>query len=345
MKKRKETKKLELQGISIIIEMRKRCLSYREIEDASGHSKSHVQAVLSKHRHPSRRVWKSFSLHEQSVYIEGRIKAQKAQRKFERRGHIKDPEIRDHIASKLINNHFSPEIISATMAKEIGKRVCCKTIYTFIKKERKELTKYLTERGKPRRQRVMDRRGRFKQAAPSKRSHADRPVAANERSEIGHWEGDTVVSNKSGQGGLLSLRERRTREQIFVILPDLKSETVKSRIWAVLEKLPPEKRKTITLDNGPEFSFTTLITLEAKYDGLLFYYCDPYKSYQKGTVENGHRILRWYFPKGTDFSKVPPAEIEKVQNIINNRPMKCLSFLSPNEFLADKQGADSLKVA
>lgn len=345
MKKRKETKKLELQGISIILEMQERGLSFRAIERQSGYSKSHVGNVLRNFKHRDWRVWKKYSLMEKSQHIERQLKNRKEQGLTKRRGHIKDVAIREHIAKELIDAHFSPEIISATMEKKIGKKVCFKTIYTFIKKERSELTQYLTERGKPRRQRVTHPRSKLKQGAPQKRSHRERSAGANDRSEPGHWEGDTVVSNKKGKGAVLSLRERDSREQEFILVPDLKSETIKSRIWAFLEQLPPERRKSVTLDNGPEFPYSALISLEAKYEGLLFFYCDPYKSWQKGTVENGHRILRWYFPKGTDFSQVAAEEIKRVENIINNRPLKCLGFLSPIEFLAAQQQREALKAA
>lgn len=339
MKKRKETKKLELQGISTILEMHERGLSFRAIESQTGHSKSHVGDVLRNCQHRDWRVWSKYSLMEKSLYIERQLKKRKQQGLVKRRGHIKDVTIREHIAKELIDAHLSPEIISATMEKKIGKKVCFKTIYNYLKRERRELIQYLTERGKPRRQRVMHPRSKLKEGAPQKRSHRERSAGANDRSEPGHWEGDTVVSNKKGSGGLLSLRERDSREQYFILIPDLNSETIKSRIWAFLEKLPDVRRKSVTLDNGPEFSYSALISLEAKYEGLLFFYCDPYKSWQKGTVENGHRIIRWYFPKGTDFSKVAPEKIKRVENIINNRPLKCLGYLSPVEFLAEQQRA------
>lgn len=86
---------------------------------------------------------------------------------------------------------------------------------------------------------------------------------------------------------------------------------------------------TLTLDRGSEFAFSELKELERLFAGLKIYYCDAYKPYQKGSVENGHRGFRWHFPKGTDFSSVPKEHIAHVQALLNNKPMKLHKFKSP----------------
>ena len=118
MKERKETRKLELQGISIIIEMQERGFSFRAIERQSGYSKSHVGDVLRNCKHRDWRVWGKYSLMEKSLYIERQLKKRKAKGLIKRRGHIKDVAIREHIAKELIDAHFSSEIIKSMKRHE-----------------------------------------------------------------------------------------------------------------------------------------------------------------------------------------------------------------------------------
>ena len=166
------------------------------------------------------------------------------------------------------------------------------------------------------------------------RSIHDRPSQIDERKEVGHWEGDTIVTKKKGKKAILSLRERVTRKRIYRLIADLKAETVLAALWAILEELPPKMRKSITFDNGSEFAYSDLIALENRYEGLKLYFCDSYASWQKGSVENSNKDLRWYHPKGTDFGLLSPYDVRHLEEKINNRPMKCNGYRSANEAFA-----------
>jgi IS30 family transposase len=109
-------------------------------------------------------------------------------------------------------------------------------------------------------------------------------------------------------------------------MPNLEAETTVGHLRAILKELPSDLRKSITFDNGSEFALSELIQLETDFPGLKIYYCDPYKSWQKGTVENSHRGFRWHFPKGTDFADVFPEQIRRVEEKLNRRPMKCHGY-------------------
>jgi IS30 family transposase len=135
---------------------------------------------------------------------------------------------------------------------------------------------------------------------------------------------------------VLSLTERVTRKKLYRLVPDLKSETVHASIWAILEGLPDHMRKSLTLDNGAEFAYSTLIALEKRYAGFKIYFCDPYAAWQKGSVENSNRDLRWYFPKGTDFSAVSKAKLAEVEGRLGRRPLKCLGYQMPDEVFTPK---------
>ena len=123
----------------------------------------------------------------------------KRRRKEKRRGKRKAKPLMsviEHIAQKLMEK-WSPEDISDTIGNFFpGLELSTTTIYRIIKRDAPELSKYLFEKGKKRRQRVMNRRGKFAQAAAEKRHISERPVEADERKELGHLEADMVVSRK-----------------------------------------------------------------------------------------------------------------------------------------------------
>ena len=91
-------------------------------------------------------------------------------------------------------------------------------------------------------------------------------------------------------------------------------------LFPFFQSLAPHMRRTLTSDNGSEF--VELYKLEKILSNFGVYYCDPYKAWQRGSVENANGLLRWFFPKKTDFSKISEEELRKAQYKINGRPMK-----------------------
>jgi IS30 family transposase len=247
-------------------------------------------------------------------------------------GRLKDAEVKSYVYEKLTKEGLTPEEISNEIQVDLpGKKISFKTIYNYTKRSDTSLKAYLVEKGKKRRQRVADRRGRFKQGAPDKRSIHTREEAANNRTELGHWEGDTIVSCRGGSGGVLSLIDRRSREKYYRRVPDLKAEIIYAFMIGFIEN-NKGRVKTITLDNGSEFAYSVLKKLEKLYPEIKFYYCDSYKSFQKGSVERSNKEIRKYYPKGTDFHGVTQAEIIEIQNKVNNKKMKIHGYLSPVNF-------------
>ena len=131
---------------------------------------------------------------------------------------------------------------------------------------------------------------------------------------FGVWEMDTVHSCRGGKGGLLTLTERQTRKSYAVKLPEISQEAV----CAALKKLMRQKKlktvKALLTDNGSEFLCTAALERIVRAP---VYYTYAYSAWQKGSVEHANGLLRFWFRKGTDFSKVSPAEIDFVQNQIN----------------------------
>jgi IS30 family transposase len=152
-----------------------------------------------------------------------------------------------------------------------------------------------------------------------------RPDYINLRSEIGHWEIDTAISRKS-KAAIMVLVERRTR---FVIIKKLLAKTAYCMHNATVKSLrnfPSRIRRSITYDNGTE---NTLHEYTNNVLGTESYFCNPYHSWEKGTVENVIGIIRRFYPKKTDWNNISQWDLNKVARFINNRPMKLLGFKSP----------------
>lgn len=127
---------------------------------------------------------------------------------------------------------------------------------------------------------------------------------------------------------LYSLVERRTRLLKLVRVWGRDGKRTATAIISRLGPLPKKGRRTLTMDNGFEHTRHERITAAI---GIHCYFCDPYSAWQRGTNENRNGMVRRYFPKGTDFSRLTKAEIGRVESTINNRPMKCLGYRTPLE--------------
>jgi IS30 family transposase len=170
-------------------------------------------------------------------------------------------------------------------------------------------------------------RGERKTKIPNRISIEERPASVLERKEFGHWEGDSLVSRKS-LGALNSLVERTSK---LLYLSKLKRKTALETYRVVVEKLkklPQRARLTLTMDNGTENAKHQEITSTI---GTKCYFAHPYASWERGTNENLNGLVRWYLPKGTDFSKITDEQIKQIESLINNRPRKCLGYRTPLE--------------
>ena len=187
------------------------------------------------------------------------------------------------------------------------------------------------------------RKGKFRRPAESRgkfnvdssRMIKKRPKDVYRRIEIGHWEGDTVESGRfdhkrKSKVCFVTLVERKSRHYIAIKVPSRESKYVTPAIINALKPLGTDLVKTITFDRGKEFS--GYLTIEEAL-GVSTYFCDPYCPWQKGTNENTNGLLREFYPKGIDLSKVDEHELMFILNEMNNRPRKCLKFNTPNEIL------------
>lgn len=153
----------------------------------------------------------------------------------------------------------------------------------------------------------------------------DRMEAANERSEIGHWELDTVVGPLGTKSAIVTAVDRMTRLSIVRKVENRTSQNVTEAILFMLNHHPV---KSLTFDNGKEFSNHEHLSL---FFSVPCYFADPRSPWQRGTNENTNGLIRQYFPKGTVFDYINDDDIEKVVDLINSRPRKIFKYQSAQE--------------
>jgi IS30 family transposase len=129
--------------------------------------------------------------------------------------------------------------------------------------------------------------------------------------------------------------ERRSRYLKASLLENRKAETFNAAAIPVYQQLPEALRQTLTVDNGKEFSRFKELESSTK---LKVFFADPYAAWQRGTNENTNGLLRFYFPKGTDFSQVSEDELNRAVKRLNHRPRKCLGYRTPYEVMRDALG-------
>lgn len=265
-----------------------------------------------------------------------------AQRKHEEKGKNKGryakinslPELRAFIEKKIKKEKYSPEA-ALMKAEEEGYRVeiSVKTLYNNIDGGEIGVTRKDLLRKDGWKQ---DKQKPGKAANNLKGESIDnRPAEANERAEYGHWEIDLVVSCKGGKGALLTLTERMTRQEIIMRLPDKAQRSVKRAIDRLERRYGAEfkeKFKTITADNGSEFLDFESLEKSCKRDEKRFkmFFAHPYSSWERGSNENANGIIRRFFPKGTDFSKIGLKKIQGVEDWLNDYPRRILGGNSAN---------------
>jgi len=269
------------------------------------------------------------------------IVAQKAADKKSKRTNKRkldtDKRLSKYVVSRL-GRDWSPEQIAGRLKEHPpprlkGKKICPETIYQFVYSGGRDeyfnrLHSHL-RRAKSTRQPRYSRKHRSGATIPDRVSIRMRPEAINQRDEYGHWESDTVCFGRKRQAVSVQL-ERKSRYVAIGKLDDHSSQETIDAIIGQVETLSPRMWQSITFDNGTEGTQHTKLREDYNIDT---YHCDPYKSWQKGGVENVNGLIRQYLPKRTEIDKIPVEYICAVQDKLNNRPRKSLNYLTPNEIM------------
>ena len=227
---------------------------------------------------------------------------------------------------------YSPAIISHLLKDKFKIDVSHETLYIYIYSPKRNLKQYLLRRKYGRISKIRDRFiyvGTGKNI-PNRIDIDLRDELANNRQEYGHFEADSVVScvqKGKTKSCLTVLVDRATR---YTLIRKTASKTSIQTTTSILSALKPLSNniKSITYDNGCEFAKHEKINKELN---IKSYFCKPYHSWEKGTVENINGLIRRFFPKGTDFDTITEEEIAYVEDWINNRPMKILNYMTPNQ--------------
>ena len=230
----------------------------------------------------------------------------------------------------LLQKKFSPEQISGWLRLLDVLEISHQTIYTHVKRDKKNggtLWKHLRQPIRYRkRYATVEKRGRLL----GKRHISERPAAVERRKQIGHWEMDIVVGVRTNHC-IVTLVERVTGATMIGRLRSRKVVDVNRRVIAMIQQ-NPQLFRTITVDNGPEFHGFKEIEAAT---GVKVYFANPYASWERGTNENTNGLIRQYIPKRTSMKRLTQERCNEIAVELNNRPRKRQGFRTPIEELSD----------
>lgn len=242
-------------------------------------------------------------------------------------------KLRDFTMHHLIKKRWSPEQVANRLkvmySNDMDMRISHESIYSYLyvyprsllKKEIISNLKLHHINRRPRKDR--------QQSGPIQDylSIEERPAEVADRTIPGHWEGDLVMgsNNKSCIGTLV---ERTTRFTLLVKLKERDATTVRKAFTKEFKKIPKELKRTLTYDQGQEMAHHKLFTQETD---ITVYFAHPHSPWERGTNESTNSIIRRFYPKGTDFSKISEIKLKQTQELINDRPRKVHGYYTPNE--------------
>jgi transposase, IS30 family len=301
-----------------------RGMNLTEIAHAMGRHKSSISREITRSR-MTRGSYRAFSA---EVIARKRKSIPKKPKTIENNDELKK-YIYEHLRIS-----WSPEQIANRLKKEYPTdkhmHVSHETIYTHLYvlprgELKKELMTHLRQERQLRRQRGKQhsKRGHIQDMISIK----ERPEEVANRTVPGHWEGDLIVG-KGRNSALGTLVERTTRATILVPLKEKDAPAVRKAFARETKHLPKHMKLSLTYDRGKEMAEHKLFTKDTK---IKVYFADPYSPWQRGTNENTNGLIRQYFPKGTEFDKIPHRKIKAVQDLLNGRPRKVLKWLTPFE--------------
>jgi IS30 family transposase len=226
---------------------------------------------------------------------------------------------------KNLEKGYSPEIIVFLVSKENNRwKTNHETIYQWIYSDRRDLIPFLVKSHRKRRKRSSANQKRNIKV-PNRTMIDKRPEYINLRKQIGDWETDTIVSRQSKEA-VMVLVNRKSRVTILKKLTQKTALLMHKAQVKSLKDFSAKLRNSITYDNGTE---NALHELTNTVLGTKSYFCNPYHSGEKGTVENIIGIVRRFYPKKTNWKNVSQWDLNKTARFINNRPLKCLHFKTP----------------
>jgi IS30 family transposase len=241
----------------------------------------------------------------------------------------RQPALRALVLSRLAMG-WSPEQIAGRLPLEHSSmRISHESIYRFIYAQIRRTNDYHWRRYLPR---AKSRRGWHRRPhrpiehIKDRVSITARPAHVNSRRQSGHWEADLLLPRRSGAVVLVA-EERQTRFIRLAKQPGKNAQPILERLKRWFETLPPQLRRSLTQDNGPEF----FAHHQLNPIGIKTYFCNPHSPWQKGSIENTNGRLRRYIPRGTDPESFSDTDLQALAQRLNHTPRKCLGFKTPAE--------------
>ncbi len=233
-----------------------------------------------------------------------------------------------------LSKNWSPEQIAKRLIilypNDMEMRISHEAIYSYLYilprgKLKLRLVSYLRRHHKHRRK---GNKGRKKSGPVTDfLSIEERPAEVANRTVPGHWEGDLIIGSRNASA-MGTLVERTTRMTFLVKLDNQDARVVRKAFAEELRHLPKGLKRTLTYDQGQEMAQHKLFTKETD---ITVYFAHPHSPWERGSNENTNALLRQYFPKGTDFTRISKRKLKEVQNELNDRPRKTLGFYTPHE--------------
>jgi IS30 family transposase len=267
-----------------------------------------------------------------------RYLAHKAQERYQERQsqahsrpRLKTEAIRIAV-TEMLKERLSPELIAGRLPLDHkGASISHEAIYQWIYREARGHIPDLTYAHKRRKRKGQGKRHKTSHI-PNRTGIEERPKSVEKRKEMGHWEADTAVSQQS-LAALNVVVERKTRYTCLEKVERKTAEACSKAIRKALRKWPEDWTQSVTYDNGSENVMHESVNQAV---GTVSYFCRPYHSWEKGTVENTIGIIRRLWPKKTDFASLSINDINLMETWLNNRPRKCLGFRTPIEACLDE---------
>ncbi|MCK5580784.1 MAG: IS30 family transposase [Candidatus Omnitrophica bacterium] len=306
------------------------------IHYANGFNISDIAKMLNRNKSTISRELTRNSSKSSKVYLsqQAQKRAQKRKQQAAMKEELKCHKIRNFVKNKL-KIGWTPEIIAGELALDSKNlNISHESIYLYIYKKRPDLVQYLARSHKKRFKRV-PKSNKKNNRIPNRVSIDQRPQEINDRSEFGHWESDAIVSKQSKVSLAVSI-ERISKLVKIKKIKQNKANLFSRAIIRRMKPLPPYARRSFTYDNGSENVLHEFINDELNSDS---YFCNPYHSWEKGSVENVNGLIRRFLPKKTDFAKITHKRIKEIEFLLNNRPRKCLGFKTPVQVFLEQSVA------
>lgn len=244
---------------------------------------------------------------------------------------VRQPELQEYVVNRLVMG-WSPQQIAGRLRQEessiyLSHESIYRFIYTQYAKTKDNSWRLLLPRAKFKRGFRGRKGGNPVNFIKHRVSIDQRPKHVAKRKQIGHWETDLIMfSNK--KHNVLVTQERLSRFVTLAAQTDKKAQTIFDNHQQWFANMPPKMRKTLTQDNGTEFSFHHLI---ANKFNMKTYFCDPHSPWQKGGIENLNGRLRRYLPRHTDLTTLSEEDLQLISLRMNTTPRKCLDYKTPLE--------------